>query len=193
MRDRPTPARCPPKESESTASVRPPRFTPPGVPHHPDLTRRQRAKLADRPGSRSLERSWRKGDRGREGGRGRQRGGVSPRSDGRDPPTPTGLRGLCWCCSGAGGGPGGGAGALAVEAGRPGLPLQETPGDGSASRGDSTPPSPPPPLRNPPPSPTSWAPAGGASERWACADTPASRSSGPGRVPRRCTRPSSLR
>lgn len=54
---------------------------------------------------------------------------------GRAGAPPTGLLGLSWCCSGAGGGPGGGAGALAVKAGRPGLPLEETgtPGDGSAA------------------------------------------------------------
>ena len=46
---------------------------------------------------------------------------------------------------------------------------------------------------NAPLSPTSWTPAGGASEQWACADTPASRSSGPGQVPQRCIQHASHR
>lgn len=128
-------------------------------------------------------------DRGTEGGRGRQRGRVSPRSGGRDTPPPR------WASAGAAQGLAGGLGEghepwlskLAVlafhcrtQGHRRRVSSRLRPGHALKT----------PPL---PPSRTSWAPAGGASARWACVGTPASRSSGPCRAPRRCTPPSSRR
>lgn len=151
-------------------------------------------RLADRPGSRSLE-------EGRQRERGRDRETVgwcfsSIRQTGPPPPPPP-LG--CGVSAGAAQGLAGGLGegqepwlsklaVLAFHCRRQGH--QET---DQRPGGTLSPFLPNRPLRNLPPSRTSWAPAGGASERWACADTPASRSSGPCRVPRRCSRPSSRR